>query len=131
MLLDESVDRAIAIYFPNKFEIKTAQKMGWAATKNGELLRIASDAGFKALITTDKRMEHQQNLDKLPMAVIVLDTFHNSFRYLEPTIPTIISVLEDNPDKEFIRIKSPGEGGRIQVIRRTAPAPSYSDRKPF
>ena len=49
---------------------------------------------------------------------------------LEPMIPAVISVLEDNPDKEFIRIESLGEGGRIQVIRRTATA-SYSDRKSF
>ena len=130
LLLDESVDHHIATYFPNRFEIMTAQKMGWATTKNGQLLRIAADADFDALITVDKNMETQQNLDKLPMTIILLDTPRISINYLEPLIPEVISVLEDNPNEEFIKIKSPGEGGNIKVTRRTATVLN-SDRKPF
>ena len=104
LLLDEPVDRGIAACFPDKFEIKTVGEMGWSGTKNGELLEIAADAGFKALITVDKNMEYQQNLDKLPIAIIVLSTPRSSIAYLKPVIPDVISALEDNPMRKFVKI---------------------------
>ena len=132
LLLDEQMPKKFSHEFPKRFEIMTTQKMGWATTKNGKLLRISADADFDALITVDKNMEHQQSLNKLPMTVILLDTRGSgiSMSYLEPLIPEVISVLEDRPDNEFIKIQSPGEGGKIQTFRKTATAPD-SNRKPF
>lgn len=54
-------------------EVKTAFEMGWASLANGELLR-AADAEFDVLITTDKNLRHQQNLDGLRVAILVLPT---------------------------------------------------------
>lgn len=130
VLFDESMPRKFSHYLPDRFEVRTTQKMEWSGTENGELLKIAAEAGFTALITTDKNIAKQQNPDKLPMTVIVLDTHPSRIDYLEPMLPTVISVLEDNPDKELIRIESLEEGDKIQVTKRTATAPS-SDRKPF
>ena len=59
LLLDEQMPKKFSHEFPKRFEIMTTQKMGWATTKNGKLLRIAADADFDALITVDKNMEHQ------------------------------------------------------------------------
>ena len=64
LLLDESLPRDLATCFPDTFEIKTVPGMGWSGSENGKLLTLAADAGFKALITVDKNIEYQQNLDK-------------------------------------------------------------------
>ena len=68
-------------------------EMGWSGTGNGELLRIAADAGFETLITVDKNIEFQQNLNNLPTAIIILSTPRSVIDYLTPLIPEVISIL--------------------------------------
>ena len=43
-------------------QVATACENGWAELTNGELLRVAEEAGFDAMITTDKGIRYQQNL---------------------------------------------------------------------
>lgn len=119
LLLDESVPRRLATSFPDTFEIKTVVEMGWSGIENGELLRFAAYAGFKALITVDKNIEHQQNLNALPIAIIVLSAPFSKIHYLRPMIPEVISILEDDPGKKLIK---------IQVSRDTVA--SNQERKP-
>lgn len=45
--------------------------MGWIATKNGELLALAASS-FDVFVTVDRNLSFQQNLETLPIAVIVL-----------------------------------------------------------
>ncbi|MYH69659.1 MAG: hypothetical protein F4147_06040 [Gammaproteobacteria bacterium] len=104
LLLDESVDHELAAHFPDRFEVKTVTEMGWSGTDNGELLRIAAEAGFKALITVDKNIEFQQNLNNLPTVIIILSTPRSIIDYLKPMIPEVISALEAEPDKKLIKI---------------------------
>jgi hypothetical protein len=39
---------------------------------NGDLLNAAEDAGFDVLLTTDKNLVHQQNLQGRKLAIVVL-----------------------------------------------------------
>ena len=77
ILLDECVDwrlsRAIVGH-----DVKTAQQMGWASIKNGELLVLASER-FDAFVTVDRNLSQQQNVRELPIAVIILQL---PFKYL-------------------------------------------------
>jgi hypothetical protein len=52
----------------------TAYEMGWSALTNGEFLAAAETAGFVAIVTTDKNIRHQQNLDGRGLGVLVLPT---------------------------------------------------------
>jgi hypothetical protein len=52
--------------------IQTAQSRGWHTFSNGALLNAAEDAGFELLLTTDRRMRHQQNLRARRIALVVL-----------------------------------------------------------
>jgi hypothetical protein len=52
--------------------IHTAQSRGWAALTNGALLDAAEGAGFQVLLTTDRRIRHQQNLAARRIALVVL-----------------------------------------------------------
>jgi hypothetical protein len=42
--------------------VHTAQAKGWDTLTNGELLSAAEEAGFELLLTTDRRIRHQQHL---------------------------------------------------------------------
>ena len=54
--------------------VATAYEQGWAALKNGELLRIAEERGFEVLVTTDTNLKYQQNLTSRSIAIVVLST---------------------------------------------------------
>ena len=84
LLLDESIPKRLAGLFPGDFETMTVPEMGWAGTRNGELLRKAADAGFDALVTADKGIEYQQNLSTLGLRIIVLIAPRTRLQKLEP-----------------------------------------------
>ncbi len=52
--------------------MKEARAQGWDRLTNGELLKAAEDAGFDLLLSTDKNIRYQQNLQHLKIAVVVL-----------------------------------------------------------
>jgi hypothetical protein len=52
--------------------IEKAKDLGWDTLSNGELLKVAEEAGFEVLLTTDKNLHFQQNLSKFAIAVVVL-----------------------------------------------------------
>ena len=52
--------------------VHTAQSKGWDTLNNGALLTAAEDAGFELLLTTDRRIRHQQNLRARRIALVVL-----------------------------------------------------------
>lgn len=55
------------------FEVRHVHKMGWKGRRNGELLAVIDEAGFKIFITTDKQMRFQQNFEGRGFALVVLD----------------------------------------------------------
>jgi hypothetical protein len=52
--------------------VHTPQAKGWDTLSNGALLKVAEDAGFEVLVTTDRRIRYQQNLAVRPIALVVL-----------------------------------------------------------
>ena len=51
-----------------------AKKRGWDRLTNGDLLAAAEQAGFDVLLTADKNMRYQQNLEGRRIALVVLST---------------------------------------------------------
>jgi hypothetical protein len=68
--------------------------MGWAGIKNGRLLALAAPA-FDAFVTIDQKLEHQQNLNTLPVAVVVLRARSNRFVDLAPLVPELMLALSN------------------------------------
>lgn len=54
LLLDESVPRRLKRAFGSGFLVETVPEMGWAGTRNGELLQRAAAEGFLAMVTVDR-----------------------------------------------------------------------------
>ena len=52
--------------------VTEARARGWEELGNGELLKQAEIAGFEVLVTTDKNLRHQQNLEGRKIALVVL-----------------------------------------------------------
>ncbi len=62
ILLDNNAPRGLARALLGHTVIE-ARERGWATLKNGELLRVAEQAGFGVLVTADKNIRYQQNLE--------------------------------------------------------------------
>ena len=52
--------------------VKTAYQQGWSTLLNGDLLRVAEEAGFDLLLTADKNLAYQQNLAGRKIAIVAL-----------------------------------------------------------
>ena len=53
-------------------EITYARKIGWHEMENGELIQKAEEAGYEVLLSTDKNIRYQQNLEGRKIALVVL-----------------------------------------------------------
>jgi hypothetical protein len=71
ILLDNDAPRGLARALTGH-AVTEARERGWATLKNGDLLRLAEEAGFDVLVTADKNIRYQQNLEGRKIALVVL-----------------------------------------------------------
>src|ERR1700689_403361 len=71
VLFDQATPVPIRAYL-DQHVVSTASQQGWATLRNGDLLTAAEAAGFDVLLTTDKNLRYQQNLEGRKIAVVVL-----------------------------------------------------------
>lgn len=84
-------------------EVKTAYQMGWAAKKNGELLKLV-ESEFEVFITVDQNLRHQQNLAASSLKFIVLVAPTNQYDNLVPLIPQVKVALTSLAPGDVIEI---------------------------
>lgn len=92
VLLDECVPRPLKQELP-EHEVSTVQELGWAGTRNGELLAVIRSSEFDVFVTTDQNIEKQQNLRKAGVPLIVLVAKSNKLRALLPLVPRLKDAL--------------------------------------
>jgi hypothetical protein len=71
--------------------VKTARQLGWDRLNNGELLRVAEEAAFDVLLTTDKNLAWQQNLRGRRIAIVVLG--RNRWSIVKTVLPQIVAAI--------------------------------------
>lgn len=103
ILLDECAPRPLKRELAD-CEIRTVVEMGWAGKKNGELLQLMSQEGFTILLTTDRNLRYQQNLQQAGVAVVVLVAPSNRLPDLLPLIPDVRNVLNTIAPGEAIEV---------------------------
>ncbi len=86
ILLDECVTRKLKSHLA-EFEVKTVVEMNWSGLKNGRLLNAASAEKFDILLTIDKNLEHQQNMNNYKISVVVLDVEKSKIEFLLELLP--------------------------------------------
>jgi hypothetical protein len=73
ILFDQVTPAGVARFLPGHTVVK-AKDRGWDALSNGDLLTVAEQAGFDMVITADRNMRYQQNLEGRRITLVVLST---------------------------------------------------------
>ncbi len=103
LLLDECVPKALRRELPGH-DVRTVREMGWAGTRNGALLRLAS-AAFDAFLTVDQGIEFQQDLTGLTLGVVVLIGASNDIDDLRPLVRNTLLVLATVQPGQVVRVR--------------------------
>ena len=87
--------------------VKTANQQGWSALSNGELLRVAGESGFDVLLTTDRNLPYQQNLQSRKIAIVVLE--RNRWSLIQPMLQEIVAAVNAAKPGSYTLVEIPGE----------------------
>lgn len=91
ILLDENLPRDLVAELAGH-HITTVQAVGWSGTSNGELLRRARGR-FDVLMTMDRRLPHQHDLQAMRISVLVVRAPSNRMAHLKPLVSRILMAL--------------------------------------
>ncbi|MBU1820714.1 MAG: DUF5615 family PIN-like protein [Bacteroidetes bacterium] len=94
ILLDECVTKHLK-RFLSDYDVFTVREMGWGGVKNGKLMALCVEHKFDLLLTIDKNLQFQQNLDKYPLTIAVLNSFTSKVEELAEFIPSFRSRIAD------------------------------------
>lgn len=89
ILLDECLPKKLKAGL-NQYEIFTVYEMGWSGLKDGKLIKVAIDKEFDVLVTIDKNLKYQQNINSYNITIVVLDVLKSKIEYINPLIPKFI-----------------------------------------
>jgi hypothetical protein len=93
VLLDEHLPRKLARELTGH-DARGVREMGWGSLQNGALLRQAASDGFAALLTMDKRIPDQQNLERIGLAIVIIRAPNSQLANLRPLVPAVLVALD-------------------------------------
>jgi len=93
VLLDENLPVKLKYRLQDVCEIYTVRDKGWNALENGDLIKVMEDENFDYLITSDKNLRYQQNIEKYNIAFIILNVINNNYETILPLVGEIKEVL--------------------------------------
>ena len=92
LLLDECVTRRLKRDLIGH-EAKTVAEAGFRGLKNGALLRAASK-DFDVLITVDRNLPFQQNINTLQIAIVVIDAGGVTYDHLKTVVQDVLAAIQ-------------------------------------
>ncbi len=95
VLLDENLPVKIKYRLQDVCEIYTVTDKGWNALENGALINAMQKDSFDYLITSDKNIQHQQNLAKYSIGFIILNIKDNNYETVLPMLEKVKLILGD------------------------------------
>jgi len=113
VLFDNGTPRTLARYLIERHAVTEARARGWDRLENGALLTAAEAAGFDVLVTTDKNIRYQQNLDGRRIAIVVLGNGRWSVIRLH-----VVRVVA------FVDAATPGSFAEVEMPETPEPAPT-------
>ena len=87
ILLDECVTKRLKPHL-SQHEVATVTEKGWSGLKNGQLMTAAVADGFDVLLTIDKNLQHQQNIGKYSLIVVLLNSPSSKLEILIAFLPS-------------------------------------------
>lgn len=85
--------------------IAEAIDRGWDRISNGELLKLAEEAGFELLLTTDKNLLYQQNLSNRKISIVVLG--NSTWRYVRPHLDRVLLAVNAATPGSYAEVEIP------------------------
>ena len=93
ILLDECVTKRLKKYL-EEFEVFTVRELELSGIKNGKLMAYCAENDFDILLTIDKNLVFQQNLDKYPVTIVVLNCSTSKIEELVTLMPSFKTQLD-------------------------------------
>lgn len=106
ILFDQATPLPIRQYLEDHW-VRTAAQQGWDTLKNGDLLTAAEEAGFDVLLTTDKNLRYQQNLDDRKIAITVLG--QQQWPKLRLHVQRVIEAIQAATPGSFVDVAIPAK----------------------
>ena len=103
VLLDECVPRQFRRALTG-FDVKTVSEMGWSGKRNSALIKMMVEHRFDALLTVDRNLEYQQNIQAAGIGIVVLVVPSNRPEDVLPFAPHASSALADLKPGQVVRI---------------------------
>ncbi len=85
--------------------VRTAAEEGWDRLRNGDLLSAAEEAGFNMLLTTDRNMRYQQNIEGRRIAVVILS--RQQWPQLRPHVELVIDAVNTAKSGSYTEVEIP------------------------
>jgi hypothetical protein len=104
VLFDQGVPFPISRHLTGHI-VDVSIDLGWDRLRNGELLAAAEQAGYDALLTTDKNLQYQQNLKDRRIAIIVIG--HAQWPTLKSHVGRIAEAMNSATPGSYVEVDIP------------------------
>lgn len=105
VLFDNGTPRTLARHLIDRHTVTEARARGWQELENGELLSAAETAGFDVLVTTDKNLRYQQNLQTRQIAIVVLGV--GRWGLIKPYIADVAAAVDAATPGSYTEVDIP------------------------
>ena len=89
-----------------EFEVSTVPEAEFSGLKNGKLLKAAVEKKIDILLTIDKNIDYQQNINKFAIAIVILDVHRSHIKYIKTLIPEFIKQINSYKPGNAYKIES-------------------------
>jgi hypothetical protein len=104
VLLDEMLPIGMREFLP-AHEVYSAAYAGLAGISNGEMIRRAIDAGFDVIVTLDRGIPRQQNIERSGIGFVLIP--HNDIDLIRPYADGLRRSVEQASAGTVIRVEAP------------------------
>ena len=104
ILFDHGTPAPLAAFL-KEHTVKKTKDLGWDTLNNGELLRVAEEAGFEIFRTTDKNIHYQQNLAERTIAIVVPG--NSRWPIVKRFVDRVVAALRGAKRASYIEVEIP------------------------
>jgi hypothetical protein len=104
ILFDNGTPRGLTSFLAGH-TVEEARAYGWEELTNGALIEAAEQAGFELMVTTDKNIRYQQNLEGRKLALIVLQ--HSQWPMVKLVTAKIVAAVNAATPGSYLEVDVP------------------------
>jgi len=94
ILLDECVTKRLKDHL-KEYEVLTVMELDLSGIKNGKLMTFCVENNFDILLTIDKNLMYQQNLDQYPVTIVIFNCRTSKIEELVTFLPSFKSQINN------------------------------------